>query len=265
MKWPSSLVFIRHGQSQYNKLKVTKEQQPEYQEFKQQFKREFESANEPDWVSSELRDLAIKAMKAIKLKNINDQNTPLTDEGYDQAVQTGARLKDEITLPDTIFISPYLRTRQTFEGIAQSWPGLNDVPHVFEDRIREQEHGLASVFNDRAIYLTLNPLQALLFKQEGKYYYRYLNGESRSDVKSRLRSMLGTFIREYAEKNILLVSHHLTLLCLRSNLERWDVETFLSVDEKEKPINCGVTVYKGNSKLGANGRLELESYNQQYY
>ena len=131
--------------------------------------------------------------------------------------------------------------------------------------MREQEHGLSTVYNDWRIYFTLNPVQALLFKLEGDYEYRFLNGENKADVRDRVRSFMATLIRENSSQNVLVVSHHLTLLSMMANLERWDREKFIKTDRTERPINCGLTIYKGDPSRGKEGQLLLKSYNKKLY
>jgi len=264
MKWPKSLTFIRHGESVYNQLKAIKEQNPEYKKFQNLFDKEFSVAQSEDWPSEELKLLAKKIWDGTRL-GMGDYSTPLTEAGSLQALEIGRALKENIPLPDIIYISPYLRTRQTFEEIKKNWPELGDIKTVHEERIREQEHGLNILFNDWRVYYVFNPLQGLLFKLEGDYEYRYLNGENKADVRERVRSFISTLIRENSEQNVLIVSHHLTLLCLRANLERWDREKFIEIDRTEKPINCGVTTYLGHADKGDKGRLLLKEYNQKFY
>lgn len=264
MKWPNSLTFIRHGESAYNQLKKQKQDDPEYAHFKDVFERDFAIAEDERWPSDELKTLAREVWQKTRL-TMSDYNTPLTGVGAEQAIQTGKELSKLIALPDIIYVSPYLRTRQTLQGITEGWPALASVWIVPEERIREQEHGVGTVFNDWRIYFTFNPLQGLLYKLEGDYGYRHLNGESKADVRDRVRSFLATLIREDSGRNVLMISHHLTLLSLRANLERWDREQFIEVDEIEKPINCGVTIYKGNPNKGRGGWLELETYNKKLY
>jgi broad specificity phosphatase PhoE len=108
-------------------------------------------------------------------------------------------------------------------------------------------------------------MQGLLYKLQGDYEYRFLNGENKADVRDRSRSFLSTLIREHAERKVLVISHHLTLLSFRANLERWGREEFIEADRNDKPINCGVTVYKGDPQQGKNGRLSLEIYNKRLY
>lgn len=134
-----------------------------------------------------------------------------------------------------------------------------------DERIREQEHGLSILYNDWRVFQTLHPEQKLLREQEGRYWYRYPQGENVADVRLRTHNWMGTLIRDFAEKKVLVVTHHLTILSLRANFERLDENGFLHLDEHEAPINCGVTVYRGNPNKGTNGKLELEAYNQKFY
>ena len=54
---------------------------------------------------------------------------------------------------------------------------------------------------------------------------------------------------------------HLTILGVRANLERLSAEEFERLDQEQKPINSGVTTYKGDPTQGQNGRLILTAYN----
>jgi hypothetical protein len=72
-------------------------------------------------------------------------------------------------------------------------------------------------------------------------------------------------IREYSGVNVWVVSHHLTKLSFRANVERWSEKKFIHVDNTEKPVNCGVTIYNGNPAAGKNGKLELKHYNLKLY
>ena len=154
---------------------------------------------------------------------------------------------------------------ETLIEIINGWPELKRVKVISEERIREQEHGIATLYNDRRLYFVFNPIQGLLYKLEGKYEYRYMNGENKADVRDRVRSFLSTLVREYSQQKVLIISHHLTLLCLRANLERWTREMFVKIDKTEKPINCGVTIYKGDFRKGTDGKLMLKSYNGKLY
>ena len=256
MKWPVELALIRHGESEFNALKASKRTSGLYDEFCDHFKRE--------WDSPRTRDLALRVQKEFSL-DFGDYDTPLTTKGTEQAGQTASRLSQTVGLPDAVFVSPYLRTCQTFSAMKVPWPDLGRAKILFDDRIREQEHGLSLLYNDWRVMHVLHPAQHHLWERQGRYWYQFPQGESVSQVRDRARSWMTTLIREFAGKRVLAITHHLTILSLRANLERLSPEQFIRLDEEETPINCGVTVYRGNFDLGSDGRLQLALYNQQLY
>jgi len=256
MKWPKTLTLIRHDTSAYNQMKDAKKGHPLYEEFL--------AAWEQDKTGEETRRLALEVHKTFAL-NLSDSETPLADTEGRQARVTGEKMKKELELPDIIYVSPYKRTLQTLVHITRGWPELDKVRVVKDERVREQEHGLTLLYNDRRVFETLYPEQRLLREQEGEYWYRFPQGENVPDVRLRNRSWISTLIREFADKNVLTVTHHLNILATRANLERLDAEEFIRLDREEKPVNCGVTVYRGHPDLGKDGRLVLETYNRKYY
>jgi broad specificity phosphatase PhoE len=264
MKWPKTLTIIRHGESIYNAMRGKKLKSKKYLDFKSLYDKEFGEAKNPDWPSDKLRNLAQESWDELRIF-VSDHSTPLAKEGEAQALETGKKLHNIIELPDIIYVSPHLRTLKTLEYITKSWPELNDIRVVSDERIREQEHGLQTLYNDARVFNVFNPDQALLSRLEGGYWYRHLNGESKADVRDRVRSFMATLIRENFGQNVLVISHHLTLLSIRATIERWFPEKFMSVDEMQKPINCGVTIYDGDSSKGKDGKLVLREYNKKIY
>lgn len=257
MKWPTRLVIVRHAQSTYNFLRVRKERDPIYKEFEREFAKNHQSER--------TKELA-KQVGGVFNLSVSDANTPITTDGTHMARVTAAELKKRHEeVPDVIFVSPYLRTQETLSFMKVTWPELEGVKVVFEDRIREQEHGLSLLYNDRRVFQVMHPEQKYLRDLLGPYWYQYPQGESVSQVRDRIRSFIGTLIREYSEKKVMLVTHHLTILCIRAILERMSPEEFIHLDEKQKPVNCGVTIYRGNPDAGRDGHLELEEYNTRHY
>lgn len=251
MKWPESITIIRHGQSQYNILREKKAEDPEYQEFIRAFER--------DYRSLETRSLASAVLK--KHPPIGDYDTLLTEEGREQSRRVGEALLKVAALPDIIFCSPYRRAVQTLECMKNAHRDIGQVPTIYDDRIREQEHGLANLYNDWRVFQTFHPEQKQLKDLQGNYWYQHPQGESVSQVRDRIRLMTNMLIREWAGKHVWLVTHHLTILSVRANIERLTPEEFIRLDAEEKPVNCGVTLYKCNPFMGKNGRMELTFYN----
>lgn len=256
MKWPESLSLVRHDVSAYNILKKAKDGDPLYQAFKKSYESEPESETS--------RKLALEVQDMFSLK-VGDHDTPLASDTDRNTVLVGKKLRELVKTPDIIFVSPYLRTQQTLKKLTVGWPELKDVETKEEGRIREQDHGLTLIYNDWRVFNVLHPEQKKLRDIQGEYWYRYPQGENIEDVRERLRSWQGALTRDYAEKNVLAVTHHLTILSLRANLERLDATEFLRLDSEEKPINNGVTIYRGDSNMGSDGKLVLDAYNLNLY
>jgi bisphosphoglycerate-dependent phosphoglycerate mutase len=81
-----------------------------------------------------------------------DHRVPLTTEGWQQAHEAGRKLRTLLRPTDTVhfFVSPYLRTRQTAEGMLAELASDDPTPSPFprhtikvyeEPRLREQDFG----------------------------------------------------------------------------------------------------------------------------
>jgi broad specificity phosphatase PhoE len=256
MKWPETLSLIRHDTSAYNVLKPQKNASPLYQEFIKAYDKN------PD--SDESHRLALEVKGQFSL-TCADHDTPLAQGSGIQAEIMAKNLKKRIDLPDIIFVSPYQRTKSTLEMMIKGWPELKKVKTVMEERITEQDHGLALLYNDWRVFNVFYPDQRDLFNRQGNYRYRYPQGENIPDVRERLRSWMNTVTRDYKEENVLAVTHHLSILAFRANLERLSEDEFLKLDKDEKPINCGVTIYRGKPNEGKDGHLVLVDYNVKLY
>ncbi len=256
MKWPEELLLIRHAESAYNDLKRAKQGDPEYIRFRDMF--------ENGSPTPELQELARTLHKRYAL-GCSDRDTPITTKGEEQARITGQEMRKQgVNCPDVVFVSPYLRTEQTFSILQEEWPELHTATVYREERIREKDHGLAILYNDWRIYQVMHPEQAELQRLLGEYDYRFVNGENIPDVRQRNLSWITTLTREFSGKRVMAITHHLTILATRANFERLSPEQFLHLDEHEKPVNCGVTRYIGDPQLGRSGKLRLHEYNRQY-
>jgi broad specificity phosphatase PhoE len=260
MKWPSSITLIRHGESAYNDLRRLKDADPLYREFKRAYDKRFGFTG--------TQELAQQISDKYSL-GVSDYKTPLTPFGNKQTLTTGHALQraahNGFPQPDVVFYSPYRRTEETLGGVAAGWIDLAMAKHIPDDRIREMEHGLSLLYSDWRVFQVLHPEQKRLRDLQGPYWYQYPQGESVSQVRERTRSFTTMLIREWAGKNVVLVTHHLTILSFRANYERLSPEEFIRLDEEEKPINCGVTVYRADPTQGKDGKLILEMYNRKFY
>ncbi len=256
MKWPKWLMLIRHDTSEYNILKELKEKDMLYQSYLK--------ARAKDESSQKTINLALKVNEKFALKQ-SDALTRLADTEGTQAYKTGLALKQEFEVPDVIFVSPYFRATETLRHISRGWTELKKIKVYEDDRIREQEHGLAALYNDWKVFQTLHPEQKKMYDREGRYWYRYPQGENVPDVRQRDLLWMSTVIRDFAKKKVLVVTHHLNILAVRANLERMNAAQFIHLDENDKPLNSGVTLYHGNPEKGSQGKLELTFYNKKYY
>ena len=305
-KWPNTITMVRHGQSLYNmgKPEDHPDKYPEFVPLAKKYNEEFaqldaEKVATGVFPSKELRDLALRLVPKIAPK-YNDFDTPLSDEGMRQAIVTGKGLPKVVPLPSVVYVSPYLRTRRTLEGLIEGWPELADVKLVEDDRVREHEHGKKPLYNVPEIFFTLNPQEALMKKLSTEYEHKYDGGESILDVRQRTRSFIEMLIREHGgsietfkdlfiektagsnlgdlmaklgvtadtkPEDVMILTHNFTILSMRANLERWTREDFLRNKKSQKPVNCGVTIYRGQKNGGKRGKLVLDpkEYNMKLY
>ena len=125
-----------------------------------------------------------------QLETIPDFALNLTHNGIEQARKAGLEIK-KIIAQETIqvYLSPYYRTRQTFQYIRESIEA--NVLNVFEDpRLREQDWG----------HLRLNEINKEIIKERDNFstfYYRIPDGESGADVYDRVSTFLETLHRDF--------------------------------------------------------------------
>lgn len=222
--YPSELIIIRHGLSELNVRKA----------------------------------IAIATEQADKyaLEEIRDADVRLTDVGRQQAVRTGEAMAKKFGKIDLAFVSPFVRTRDTFHGIVE---GIGyDIPVSFEDRVREREFGIFSQLTMLGIEKHY-PQEAARMRLEGDYYYRPLGGESYPDMGVRLHSWLHSLYQHQSGKRILLVTHADVVQMIRKMLERMTEAQLLELNRSDDVHNCGVTSYHYDHDADY---LKLTNYNE---
>ena len=165
-----------------------------------------------------------------------DYQVPLSEAGRKHAQQAGQTIKKLIgKAPVYGYVSPWIRTRETFQQIEQQL-GAQLVQHVEDPRLREQEWGhLRRLVDNQAI------------KQErvnyGTFYYRIPDGESGADVYDRVSGFLETLHRDFSKhdfpENALLVTHGVTLRIFLMRWFHWTPEYYESL---RNPKNGQVVV-----------------------
>ena len=121
-----------------------------------------------------------------------DNALHLTKKGWGQAESAGRALR-EIVGDESVhfYVSPYVRTRETFHAIAKAFGGYQTVPWREDPRIREQDWGN---FQDVKKVAEQNKER----KMFGKFFYRFPDGgESSCDVYDRVSTFLETLYRQW--------------------------------------------------------------------
>lgn len=132
----------------------------------------------------------------------------LTDHGKELIAASIAQIRDKKI--DIIFASDITRTKETAELYAATF----GCRVVFDPRLREINFGDLN-FHSYAEYTKL-------FESEEDHFIKNpTNGESRNDVRRRVHEFISTLEKEYAGKNILVVSHEDTLWMLESVMHGW--------------------------------------------
>lgn len=171
-----------------------------------------------------------------KYETIQDFALKLTPQGVEQAKLAGKQIKSIIGDESIyVYLSPFFRTRETFENIRGSIE--ENIVKVIEDpRIREQDWGhLRHPDDNKEISKERDDFST--------FYYRIPDGESGADVFDRISNFLDTLHRDFEKKdfpkNVLIVTHGLTLRLFLMRWFHWTVEEF---EKLHNPKNCQIVV-----------------------
>lgn len=226
--YPSELILIRHGESELN------------------VRRAIAEANQDS--------------HTIKITHgIRDADVALTERGFEQSRLTGQALGQSFDKIDFVYASPYIRTVQTLQSITQEIG--YDIPMRFDDRIREKEFGIISLYTQRGIKSKF-PEEEERRQLLGNYYYRPLGGESYPDMGLRLHSFLHSLYRHHPHQRILVVTHARVITMIRKMLEHLNEKELLNIEAHDDVANCGVTNYRYDPTADY---PTLDQYNQIYY
>jgi broad specificity phosphatase PhoE len=158
-------------------------------------------------------------------ERVPDHRIGLTAKGFEQARHTGEKIRELLGDESCeVYVSPYHRTRQTLEAL-----GLPVAAYDVrvEPRLREQDWANFQDAEDIA-------QQRELRDRYGHFYYRFTHGESGSDVYDRvstfLESMFRNFVTPTAPRNVVIVTHGLTMRLFCMRWFHWSVEYFESLE-----------------------------------
>jgi broad specificity phosphatase PhoE len=165
-------------------------------------------------------------------EKIPDYAIPLTELGRQQARDCGKWLDVNFGANGFFFyVSPFRRTRQTFEEIiagSNFWFDYREDP-----RLREQE------WTTRVKGYDMN--EELERASFGHFYYRFGGGENCADVFDRCSDFLDTLFRDFEKSrfppNCAIVSHGMAIRVL---LMRWFHLTVEEFEALRNPKNASV-------------------------
>jgi broad specificity phosphatase PhoE len=186
-------------------------------------------------------------------------DVPLSSRGQAQADALGDWLAtSERPKPCAVLTSPYVRAECTAAAIVAR-SGLQ-IPCVLDERLREREFGALDRLT-RAGIEQRYPDQAEARARVGKFYYRPPGGESWCDVALRVRSVLDTLGREYADEHVLIVSHQVVILMFRYVLERLTEAEVLAIGHEVDLANCSFTSFVASAADPMVG-MQLQRFNE---
>ena len=166
-----------------------------------------------------------------------DCKIALSVNGERQAYEAGVKLKKLIGEESvTFYVSPFLRTRQTYDQIVKQFD-KNKHLLVEDPRIREQERGNYQKMDNRdKVWHERDDV--------GLFFYRYEGGESVADVYDRCSSFLETLFRfenigkTYLDNKI-IISHGGFMRLFIMRYYKLKVPQFEAMNN---PENCGMWV-----------------------
>lgn len=184
-----------------------------------------------------------------------DWKIPLSDEGRKQARMAGVRIQRIVgTDPVFFYVSPYRRTKQTFQELQRSI--TSDVLFTREEpRLREQDFGN---FQNTDLVQEAKKERA----DFGRFFFRFPDGESGADVFDRVAAFCGTFVQDTdqiarPDATAVFVTHGITARLFVMRWLHWSVDDFEAL---HNPPNCGLLhLRRVDEGGGAKYRLTGES------
>jgi broad specificity phosphatase PhoE len=170
--------------------------------------------------------------KKVDPRDVGDHLIALTEFGRDQARTAGQALGAALLREALVYCSPYLRTRQTLDGVFTG-AGVDAEAEsicVYEDpRLREIDIGYAEL-----------SAQMPLRRKHGWFWYRFAGGESPADCFDRQCTFLESLMRQIERTNcrkVFICTHGMTIRCFVMRFLHLTVEQFEQLDN---PDNCDV-------------------------
>ena len=207
---------------------------------------------------------AFEAAEAVGALDVGiscrDADIPLSPLGRSQASALGRWIASRADgpLPQSLWVSPYLRTQETAEAVLATLDeaGL-PLPDVRTDeRLRDRELGVLEMLTKAAVELQ-HPQEAARRRLLGDLRWRPPGGESLADVALRLRSLLRDLYEAESSRRVLVVAHDAVVLMLRHIVDDLDEAEVDQVNRAGAVGNTTITRWSRDES----GRLRLDCYN----
>jgi len=277
------ITFIRHLESKYNEYKELIKSNLDYQEFMttQDISRKKELAH------ILLQDFFAQVGIDYEtwLSSQWHQDWELLSKLYAQLIQNSPQL-----FPDLIYVSPYVRTRATAHYLLKNiqWLDIDfsklideekledliiwsfnghDIAIKIDERIRERDHwsNVAPSFIRDFWSWEKNYHDMLTKIQREKIYYHTSPSwwESQAQTNARSKEFLLRNFEKNKFKNILVVSHHLTMIWALLSIFGWSFQTFYKLNELWRPANGSFTFLSQipKTEIGEENKFRVSGYN----
>lgn len=193
----------------------------------------------------------------VGYEGIRDEEVPLSQWGYRQAVEAGEALRGELARAAAagrrlkVIHSPFLRTEQTTQGVLRG-AGCEDADVTIHAAMREQGFGLFSCITDRRLIAKLWPEEHEAFveaRKLDKHHARAPGGESRADVVERVRAFIADHAADFndPDTDVVVVGHGLVNRALEMCLRGEDIEW---LRKEPNPTNCAIRKLEGDLQRG---------------
>ncbi|MEY9844044.1 putative phosphoglycerate mutase [Streptacidiphilus sp. BW17] len=208
---------------------------------------------------------AFQAAEAVGALDVGitcrDADLSLTTLGRAEARALGRWLatRSEDGVPQSLWVSPYLRTQETAELVVEELDraGL-PLPEICTDeRLRDRELGVLEMLTSAAIELR-HPQEAARRRLLGELRWRPPGGESLTDVAQRLRSALRDLYEGESNRRVLVVAHDAVVILLRHVIDDLQEGELQELTEGGAVRNTSVTRWIRDAK----GALALDCWNE---
>lgn len=146
------------------------------------------------------------------------KDSPLNDRGLSQAQLLGNKLQ-KLDI-DIIYSSPIGRAKHTAEILK----GDKNIPIIFDDRLKEINMGKWEGMLRKDIESIYESNLYNFFNEPNKYMP--VEGETFNDVLFRTSSFIDDIVNTHSGKNLLIVTHTITLKSILLNIEGIGLENF---------------------------------------